>query len=430
MVTDPPYGISFMGKDWDKALPSVKLWRECYRVLKYGSFAFIMCIPRFDCLSQMGVRLSEAGFRIDFTPIYHTFASGFPKASNIGKMVDKQLGAKREVIGKGHGTSLNYQNKINMEQEYRPNNYYEDKGGDFDITKSSSSEAKSLDGSYAGFQPKPAVEVIIVAMKPLMEKNYTEQALKNKKGVTWLDDCRIPYQSKDDEEHSKVGFDGNPLNPNTGWNQHKMVNVLYNPDKGRFPANLLVSDDVLNDGKIEKSTGHVAKKSSQTNYGIYRKFNSWEEREERYFTDKGSFSRYFSLDAWWDKRVENLPEQVKKTFPFLICPKASKSEKNKGLDNKDTEKVNDGRNVPVDNPFQRGETLRKNTHPTVKPIKLLSYLITLGSREGDLVLDPFLGSGSTAISCNLLKRNWVGIDINEEFCQISNMRLKGNASSK
>lgn len=72
LVTDPPYGYSFMGKDWDKAVPSVEIWRECLRVLKPGAFAFVMSAPRQDVLSQMIVRLGMAGFDTGFTSIYWT----------------------------------------------------------------------------------------------------------------------------------------------------------------------------------------------------------------------------------------------------------------------------------------------------------------------------------------------------------------------
>ena len=91
LVTDPPYGIGFMGKDWDRALPDKRIWEECLRVLRPGAFAFVMSIPRSDCLSRMIVSLEEAGFRVDFTPIYHAFASGFPKAQNISKAIDRRL---------------------------------------------------------------------------------------------------------------------------------------------------------------------------------------------------------------------------------------------------------------------------------------------------------------------------------------------------
>ena len=99
LITDPPYGLSFMGKDWDRAVPGVEVWRECLRVLKPGAFAFVMCIPRLDCLSRMAMRISDAGFNIAFTPIFHAYATGFPKAENISKAVDRRLKAERHTIG-------------------------------------------------------------------------------------------------------------------------------------------------------------------------------------------------------------------------------------------------------------------------------------------------------------------------------------------
>ena len=86
-------------------------------------------------------------------------------------------------------------------------------------------------------------------------------------------------------------------------------------------------------------------------------------------------------------------------------------------------KVNDGRQTPIDNPFQRGETVRKNIHPTVKPLKLMSWLITLLSRPQDIVLDPFVGSGTTALAAKMLNRRWIGIEKNSEYIEIAQSRL-------
>jgi DNA modification methylase len=292
IVTDPPYGYSFMGKDWDKAVPSTELWKECLRVLKPGAFAFIMSAPRSDVLSRMIVRIEDAGFRVDFSPIYWTYASGFPKAMNIGKMVDKRLGLHKPIMVPTKSGNLPEQ----------AGDVALGATGFTDISERVSDAAKALDGSYGGFQPKPAVEVVIVAMKPLSEKTYVDQALKNGKGITWLDDVRT---------------------------------------SGRFPANLLVEDDVL-----------------------------------------GDHSRFFSLDSWAD------------TLPFLAVAKASKREK--GEDNK---------------------------HPTVKPLKLMSYLITLGSRPGDTILDPFMGSGTTGVAAKALEREFIGIELSEEYHEIATARV-------
>jgi site-specific DNA-methyltransferase (adenine-specific) len=89
IVTDPPYGYKFMGKDWDKALPSIDIWKECLRVLKPGGFAFIMSSPRTDVASRLGVMLEDAGFITSFSPIYWTYASGFPKVYNMGQSAEK-----------------------------------------------------------------------------------------------------------------------------------------------------------------------------------------------------------------------------------------------------------------------------------------------------------------------------------------------------
>ena len=114
-------------------------------------------------------------------------------------------------------------------------------------------------------------------------------------------------------------------------------------------------------------------------------------------------SRYFSLDAWADFNIKDLPEQVQRNLPFLIAPKASKKEKNAGLDVSE---------------------IKKDKHPTVKPVKLMAYLITMGSREGDMVLDPFSGSGTTCVAASLLNRRYVGIEIMEEYFEIASRRIR------
>ncbi|GAH93026.1 unnamed protein product, partial [marine sediment metagenome] len=135
--------------------------------------------------------------------------------------------------------------------------------------------------------------------------------------------------------------------------------------------------------------------------------------------DSGSFSRYFDLDAW-DKGARD-------TFPFLIVPKASKSEKNRGLEGLE-KKIGGGMQGTMDKSLKTGSgnernNLMKNIHPTCKPLKLMRYLITMITRQGDLILDPFVGSGTTCIACKQLDRRYIGIDISEEYCEIARKRL-------
>jgi len=367
VVSDPPYQLTgtsgglhlgsygkfqrlsrgFMGKEWD-ILPSTDTLKECLKVLKPGAFALWLMTPRQDSQLEFLLRLREAGFVISFTPLYWVYASGFPKAENISKAINKK--------------KLEY-------------------------------NTEALKGAYAGFQPKPAVEVIIVTMKPLSEKTYISQAMKNGKGVTWLDNARIPIINE------KVIIHGSPLDSMfAGGEQDRLSFKNYRSNlAGRFPANLLASDNILDASKNE--------------------------------SDGNDLSRYFSLDAWWEGEIKELPEFQQKTFPFLYVPKASRNEKNKGLVGVLPEK-------PIDFDSQtrtNKETADKfgaerkakmqNHHPTVKPIKLISYLVTLVTKENDTVLDPFMGSGTTLVASALLNRNAIGIEIDKEYASIAKNRL-------
>lgn len=305
---------------------------------------------------------------------------------------------------------------------------------------------KKIQDSYS-YNPKPAVEVVIVVMKPLSEKSYTDQVLKNRKGVVWFNDCKIPFVSEGDMKSSETGY------THTGHQAYGESDIygdafkrpcqddddrVHPSPQGRFPSNLLVSDDVLNTGKEWKSGGSVTGNEPSlptTNiYGKYKQRLPWQS-----YDDSGSFSRYFDIDAWWQERIKKLPKEVQKTFPFLVVPKASKSEKDKGLkylptkdipyseyrENYDTTKsyvseYPDGKPRPMNK--------MKNNHPTCKPVKLMSYLITIGSRKGDTVLDPFVGSGTVSLAAKMLSRKSIGIEINPEYVKIAKARLKSISS--
>ena len=347
LCTDPPYGYSFMGKDWDKALPDIEIWKECYRVMKPGSIGLVMSSPRSDVMSRMIVQLEDVGFRVDFTPIFWAYSSGFPKAYNMGQSAEKKLTigtARRPDRDLGKLT----RNRWSGEQDGK---LFTDSGGKIPLTQD---KAKELKKAYGGFQPKPAVEVVIVIMKPMTEKTYVEQALNNGKGVTWLDNCRIPAQDGTD----------------------------------RFMSNLLVQDEYM-----------------------------------------GEYSEFFDLDSWWREKFKTLP--TKQFFPYLYVKKPNKKEKEQGLENfqKKVGGAYNG-NVDTNNPNSLGAnparppSVRSNIHPTVKPIELMSYLVELGSKEQDVVLDPFLGSGTTAIACVKTSRQYIGIELMKEYHDIAKERIK------
>jgi len=125
-----------------------------------------------------------------------------------------------------------------------------------------------------------------------------------------------------------------------------------------------------------------------------------------------------------------LDEQQEGASRFFYCAKASKKERNMGLEDVEPTTVDDGRNKPIDNPFLRGKTLRQNTHPTVKPVKLMEYLITLVTPPNGIVLDPFLGSGTTALAALNLGRFFIGIELNEEYCEIARRRVASHTAQQ
>ena len=175
LCTDPPYGYGFMGKHWDTfqekqstksqtvgwMSPGMKkstygmkeffvpIWEESLRVVKPGGFAFVMSAPRSDVQMVMVQTLQEAGFDVSFTPIYWTYATGFPKAMNIGKAVDKRMGAERKVVGKKKN-KLNFNARDGSDKSFYDSVWDGGSNVDLDITEPKSEEAKKLDGSYAG----------------------------------------------------------------------------------------------------------------------------------------------------------------------------------------------------------------------------------------------------------------------------------------
>jgi len=423
MVTDPPYGYSFMGKDWDKVVIGTNIWKECLRVLKPGGFAFVMSAPRQDVLSRMMINLENSGFETGFTSIYWAYATGFPKGMNMSKSIDKKLGEEPTKVKKKDYTGPEFADKQFVKQgsmmqthETAPRiNQWE--------TTPTTEEAKKMEGAYAGFQPKPAVEVIIVCMKPLDKKNYVDQAMSNGKGVTWLNDCRIPSEGN---EH----FRGKVNKADTGNDMvfdpsksgfHKKGYESTDSEGGRYPANLLVSDDVFEDFQDKGTKPHPLTAKPETNERSKEKgWGSIVQPSETIgnYGDAGSFSRYFDLDKWWCN--------------FIVTPKASKAEKNKGLDNWEEKEggVLWGNRKDKKPSMKTGSgnernTVMKNTHPTVKPLKLMSYLITLGSRPNDTIIDPFSGSGTTCLAANILGRNAIGIELNPEYAKIAKARLEG-----
>jgi hypothetical protein len=230
VVTDPPYGLKFMGKKWDYDVPTVAEWKECLRVLKPGGYLLSFAGTRTQ--HRMATNIEYAGFEIR-DMIAWVYGSGFPKSLNISKQLDIIAGVERNIIGQSNNGSGAQPHKINNHETGDTGiGYMDGSGKSFDITESSSDEAKAWDGW--GTALKPALEPITMARKPLSEKNIAENILKWGVGGINIDGCRVPLNGqnktsggcKGDTNHVTFNFTNNPQVDNT---------------KGRFPANLILS---------------------------------------------------------------------------------------------------------------------------------------------------------------------------------------------
>lgn len=245
----------------------------------------------------------------------------------------------------------------------------------------------------------PSHEPIVMARKPLSEKTIVENCLKHGTGAIDIDGCRIPSGGHTYSPKGIRSGSGNYVGDNWKPNNEEVT------QQGRFPANIICTDDALNDGQITKSHGGGKGSGKTADWGL----KSIVASEH---LDSGSKSRYFSVDVWAEKHG------------LLQFPKASKGEKNdgcEGLEAKNNMRVN----APRESEEEKTATKMGNFHPTVKPVQLMAWLVRLVSKEGDTVLDPFLGSGTTGVACKLLGREFIGIELDPEYCKIAEARIDG-----
>ena len=355
-------GSGFMSKEWDSFVPQPLFWKEIYRVLKYGGHIVAFFGTRTYDWGCMAIRLG--GFEIRDC-IQWVYGSGFPKSHNIGKAVDK-LNIKENTDWNGWGSAL-----------------------------------------------KPANEPIVLARKPL-EKGLSiaENVLKWGTGGINIDVSRIGTEER--EFNSKGISSG--ANKFIGDKNFKgQGKVLVN---GRFPSNFIMShhldcedwncvDDcpikildeqsgVLKSGKLN-SNSYTKDRDNDSIFCGGGKFE-----HKGYLQDKGGASRFFYV------------------------AKASQWERNYGLDEFE-EKTIEGRDKGQDEraiAYKTRPTPKKNIHPTIKPIKLMQYLIRLVTQPNGIVLDAFAGSGTTGIACKIDGFEFVGLELSEEFTAIANQRIE------
>lgn len=397
VVTDPPYGLSFMGKKWDYEVPGVEIWREVLRVLKPGGHLLSFAGTR--TYHRMAVNIEDAGFEIR-DQIMWLYGSGFPKSLNISKALDKMNGCERPRVPGGQG------GKNAVLGARKP--------GEAISGEAISGEAIKWDGW--GTSLKPANEPICMARKPLSESTVAKNILKWGVGGINVDGCRIGFQSESDRVKTMVPFGGIDSGNNGRARSGSRDEVFQPSPQGRFPANLLLDEEAA--AALDAQSGNLkgpgnknpsvgteifgSKVATRTIPGV----NSYAGQE-------GGASRFFYVAKVSAKErnagLEGMPDRIL----ALSGGAAAAAARGESYDNGNSS-------------FNKTKVV-KNHHPTVKPIKLMEYLCRLVTPPSGVVLDPFMGSGSTGIAAKNLGFQFIGIEREPEYHAIANQRIQSIA---
>lgn len=374
VVTDPPYGLSFLGKDWDHGVPGVAFWKEALRITKPGGH--IVAFGGSRTYHRLTCAIEDAGWEVRDC-LGWIYSSGMPKSMDISKAIDKKLGAQRAVraaVGDHEGT-IDFGMKNRCPKCGKPFFSANPCTCPRDDLVPITDEAKKWSGW--GTCLKPAFEPIVLARKPL-EGTVVENVMKWGVGGLNIDECRVPYEEGGTAATNPLIRELRGCKNNHGADKGSSWRITGEEGKvghanlkGRFPTNIMHDGS---EGVLEVFPYNVKGGTWNTTKGA------------RPFNNNGKATEFESHGT--DKSVGSAAR-------FFYCPKASKKEKGK------------------DNP-----------HPTVKPIALMEYLVKLISPEGSKVLDPFMGSGTTGVAALNLGRKFIGIEKEPEYFEVAKKRVE------
>jgi DNA modification methylase len=398
IVTDPPYGLAFMGKDWDHGIPGVPFWAEALRVAKPG--CHLLAFGGTRTFHRLACAIEDAGWEIRDTLMW-VYGSGFPKSHDVSKAIDKAAGIEREIVGDNPNHRPNCP-KDNGADSINPNS-----PGNAHLTAPATEAARQWEGW--GTALKPAWEPIIMARKPL-EGTVAANVQKWGCGAMNIDGCRVGMGG----DKIDGGCKGVSALHDGGITERSPVDQ----SKGRWPANLLTdgSEEVL---ELFPETGSPKPRREGKRGGCGFGF----------FDDNKSAS----LSGVWPEDIGGSAAR------FFYCCKASRKEREMGCEGMGLRSgaERSGRkpgspglmdasrpNCEGGNPYAGNTTNpARNHHPTVKPLALMRYLCRLVTPPNGTILDPFMGSGTTGMAAKQEGFQFIGIEKEKEYVDIAERRI-------
>jgi len=408
IVTDPPYGLSFMGKKWDYDVPSVEVWAECLRVLKHGGHLLAFAGTRTQ--HRMAVRIEDAGFEIR-DMIAWVYGSGFPKSLDVSKAIDKRGGAQVAWFGPWF-RKWREANGINQKQ----------------VAALFPSKTGGLTGCVAnwelGFNMPTPEQFNLIRDSFGLPFDSVEEAEREVVGET-----RKGAQTESTGRYGSWGNGIIPTAPSTeaakqweGWGTAlkpamEPITVARKPLIGTVAENVLQhGTGALNIDAARVGTDMIKTQGGDKFPSVYGKYATCLES-----THIGRWPANFIHDGS-DEVVGLLNEAAR----FFYCAKASKADRDSGCEGLPIQQTTGGGGLgnPVSGAYGSEKAPARNHHPTIKPTDLMRYLCRLVTPPNGIVLDPFNGSGSTGCAAMLEGFQYIGIEREAEYIAISEKRIQ------
>lgn len=389
IVTDPPYALTdtkrrggpaqksypygqprsvaergFMGKTWDTGTVAFDpaTWTEALRLLKPGGH--LLAFGGTRTFHRLTCAIEDAGFEIRDC-LSWLYGSGFPKSLDVSKAIDKVAGAQREDAGPNtahHGGGTNH---VYAQDEWTRKNF----AAKTRLTSPATPDAEQWQGW--GTALKPAWEPIVMARKPL-RGTVAANVLEHGTGAINVDASRIAVE---DADYARNASGDRATIGNRKRQTDYRLTAGAASDVGRWPANVVLDEttaELVDEASGELHSGFMAAGTVREGLGYHGGLGDQVRNATR--GDTGGASRFF------------------------YTAKADSEERSRGMGN-------------------------RNSHPTVKPVSLMSWLVRMVCPPGGTVLDPFLGSGTTAIAAIGCGFNWIGIEREAEYVEIARQRI-------